>query len=124
MRAQRWMLTDSRPPFLQSIRPFIGGFTLVAWAWGTWWIPLLLLFGCWKYGVRRLPLTYTPLFWSVVFPLGMYALASLRLSLATDFPQLRIISSLVVWIALAAWIATAAGLALQLRRGAEVAPPA
>jgi tellurite resistance protein TehA-like permease len=48
--------------------------------------------------------------WSLVFPLGMYALASLRLSLAADFPPLRAISFSMVWIALAAWAATSAGL--------------
>jgi tellurite resistance protein TehA-like permease len=46
-----------------------------------------------------------------VFPLGMYALASLRLSLATDFPPLHSISLMMVWVALAAWLATAVGLA-------------
>ena len=46
-----------------------------------------------------------------MFPLGMYGLASLRLSLAADFPPLRAISSAMVWIALVAWVATAAGLA-------------
>jgi tellurite resistance protein TehA-like permease len=76
------------------------------WAWATWWIPLLLLFGIWKHGVRRIPLTYTPMFWSLVFPLGMYALASLRLSLAADFLPLRTISQAMVWIALAAWATT------------------
>jgi len=106
------ILSDTHLPFLQSMRPFIDGVTLIMWAWGTWWIPLLLLFGIWKHGVCRVPLTYTPMLWSLVFPLGMYALASLRLSLATDFPPLRSISLLMVWIALAAWIATVIGLAL------------
>lgn len=100
------ILTDSGMPFLNSMRPFIDGVTLVMWAWATWWIPLLLLFGIWKHGIRRVPLTYTPMFWSLVFPLGMYALASLRLSLAADFSPLRTISQAMVWIALAAWAAT------------------
>jgi tellurite resistance protein TehA-like permease len=104
------ILTDSGMPFLQSMRPFIDGVTLMMWAWATWWIPLLLLFGIWKHGVCRVPLIYTPMFWSLVFPLGMYALASLRLSLATDFPPLRAISRAMVWIALAAWAITALGL--------------
>jgi tellurite resistance protein TehA-like permease len=52
------------------------------------------------------------MFWSLVFPLGMYALASLRLSLAADFPPLRAISYSMVWVALAAWVATSAGLAI------------
>ena len=105
------ILTDSALPFLQSMRPFIDGVTLIMWAWGTWWIPLLLLFGIWKHGVCRVPITYTPMLWSLVFPLGMYALASLRLSLATDFPPLHSISLMMVWVALAAWLATAIGLA-------------
>ena len=106
------LLTDSTLPFLRSMRPFIDGVTLIMWAWGTWWIPLLLLFGIWKHGVCRVPVTYTPMLWSLVFPLGMYALASLRLSLATDFPPLHSISLMMVWVALAAWLATASGFAL------------
>jgi tellurite resistance protein TehA-like permease len=82
------------------------------WAWGTWWIPLLVLFGIWKHGVCRVPLSYTPMLWSLVFPLGMYALASLRLSLASDFPPLRSVSLTMVWVALGAWAATAMGLTL------------
>ena len=106
------ILSDTALPFLQSMRPFIDGVTLIMWAWGTWWIPLLILFGIWKHGVCRVPITYTPMLWSLVFPLGMYALASLRLSLASDFPPLRSISLTMVWVALAAWAATALGLAL------------
>ena len=87
------------------------------WVWATWWIPLLLLFGIWKHGVRHVPLEYTPMLWSLVFPLGMYALASLRLSLAADFPPLRAISSAMVWVALAAWVATAAGLVAACWQG-------
>ncbi len=87
------ILADTGIPFLHAMRPFIDGITLIVWAWATWWIPLLLLFGIWKHGVCRIPLTYTPLFWSIVFPLGMYSLASMRLSLATDFPPLRAISA-------------------------------
>ncbi|HET9716745.1 MAG TPA: tellurite resistance/C4-dicarboxylate transporter family protein [Pseudolabrys sp.] len=106
------ILTDGTLPFLRSMRPFIDGVTLIMWAWATWWIPLLLLFGIWKHGICRIPITYSPMLWSLVFPLGMYALASLRLSLATDFPPLRSISLAMVWIALAVWAATAAGFAI------------
>ena len=83
------ILTDNGIPFLTAMRPFIDGLTLIMWAWATWWIPLLMLFGIWKHGVCRVPINYTPMLWSLVFPLGMYSLASLRLSLAADFPPLR-----------------------------------
>jgi tellurite resistance protein TehA-like permease len=93
--------------FLQAMRPLVDGVTLVMWAWATWWIPMLLLLGIWKHGVRRVPLKYSPMLWSLVFPLGMYALASLRLSLAADLPPLRTVSVAMIWVALAAWTATA-----------------
>ena len=110
------ILTESGVPFLHSMRAFIDGMTLMMWAWATWWIPLLLVFGIWKHGVRRVPVAYTPMFWSLVFPLGMYALASRRLSLAADFPPLRTIAVGMVWIALAAWAVTATSLARAIAR--------
>jgi len=112
------LLTGSHVAFLQSIRPFVEGVTLILWAWGTWCIPLLLLFGVWKHMVRRAAVAYTPLFWSLVFPLGMYALASLRLSLVMEFPPLAVISAAMIWVALAAWAVTALGLAQQTWRAA------
>ncbi len=111
------ILTDSGLPFLQAMRPFMDGVALIMWAWATWWIPLLLLFGIWKHGVCRVPITYTPMLWSLVFPLGMYALASLRLSLAADFAPLRAISQAMVWVSLAVWAATLAGLLVAAWRG-------
>jgi tellurite resistance protein TehA-like permease len=58
--------------------------------------------------------------WSLVFPLGMYALASRRLSLAGDFAQLNTISNMMLWISLAVWTATIAGLAVALWRSFAV----
>ena len=104
------ILGGSAIPFLRSMRPFIDGMTLIMWAWGTWWVPLLLLLGIWKHAVCREPLTYTPMLWSLVFPLGMYSLASLRLSLVADFLPLQLLSHAMAWIALVAWMTTAAGL--------------
>lgn len=125
------IMSDTGVPFLISMRPFIDGVTLIMWAWATWWIPLLLLFGIWKHGVHRAPLVYTPMLWSLVFPLGMYALASLRLSLASEIAALKTIAEAMVWVALAAWAATASALAGSVWRGLRthsgpgrgVAPP-
>ena len=107
------IMVDSQLEFLRSMRGFVDGVTLITWAWATWWIPLLVLLGIWKHGVHRAPIRYTPMLWALVFPLGMYALASLRLSLAVDVPVLASISVMMVWIALATWAATAVGLAVS-----------
>jgi tellurite resistance protein TehA-like permease len=103
-------------PFLLAMRPLVDGVTLVMWAWATWWIPMLLLLGIWKHGIRRVPLKYTPLLWSLVFPLGMYAVASLRLSQAARLPPLTTMSQAMTWIALAAWTATALAFAHACRQ--------
>jgi tellurite resistance protein TehA-like permease len=98
--------TDTSQPFLRLLRPVVGGVTLFTWVWAAWWIPLLLLLEIWKHGVRRAPLTYTPLWWCLVFPLGMFAVASFRLSLAADFPALRPISQAMLFLAFVTWVVT------------------
>lgn len=103
------ILTDPRMPFLLALRPFVDGTTLILWAWSTWWIPLLLIFGIWKYLVRKEPLVYHAMFWSLVFPLGMYSLATYRLSLAADFPPLQWVPRIMLWVALGAWALTMTG---------------
>lgn len=107
---------DSGLAFLQSIRPLVSGVTLALWAWGTWWIPLLLLLGIWKHGVRRVPIDYRPVLWSIVFPLGMYAVATLRLSRLAEVARLAPWSTAMTFIALAAWAATAAALLIASYR--------
>jgi tellurite resistance protein TehA-like permease len=104
------------PDFLHAMRPFVDGASFTLWAWGTWWIPLLVMFGIWKHGVRRIPLTYTPMLWSIVFPLGMYAVASDRLSVADDYPPFQALAHLMAWVALAAWFATTAALIVASAR--------
>jgi tellurite resistance protein TehA-like permease len=101
-------------PFLQSLKPFFSAVTLAVWAWATWWIPLLVLIGLWKHGLHRLPIRYTPMLWSMVFPLGMYAAATLRLSRLADVPALMTWSQTMAWVALAAWAATALALVASL----------
>jgi tellurite resistance protein TehA-like permease len=96
-------------PGFRLMQPLIDGVCLALWSWATWTIPLLILLGIWKHGVRRVPIAYTPLMWSIVFPLGMYAVATLRLAPVVEVAFLRSLSEIVIWIALAAWAATIAG---------------
>jgi tellurite resistance protein TehA-like permease len=113
------VMSNGGLPFLLSLRPFIDGVTFAMWAWATWWIPLLVLLGIWKHGVHCVPLRYTTTLWSMVFPLGMYAVASHRLSLVAQVPALQSLSRAMVWIALAAWSATAFGLVVASWRSAR-----
>lgn len=104
------------PSFLQSMNPFVSSVSLIAWGWGTGWIPLLAIFGIWKHMVRGFPLTCGLGLWSMVFPLGMYAVTTYRLSLAGNLVLLGMLSRLTAWIAAATWLATALGLLRARRR--------
>jgi tellurite resistance protein TehA-like permease len=113
---------DARLPFLAMQRPFIDGATMMLWAWATWWLPMLVIFGLWKHGANRLPVRYEPTMWSLVFPLGMYAVASARLGLAAEFPPLHWIAQIMIWVALAAWALVLAGLVRRVLNVLSHAP--
>lgn len=95
--------------------PFLAGTTLLAWGFATWWIPLLLAIGIWRHGVQRVPLRYDPQYWSLVFPLGMYAASTFRLEAALDVGLPSGIATMTFWIAAAAWTVTAIGMAGSAR---------
>jgi tellurite resistance protein TehA-like permease len=105
------LIAGSGTPFLRAVEPFLDGVTLALWAWATWWIPLLVLIGVWKHVIHGVPIAYSTKLWSIVFPLGMYTVATLRLSRVADIPELASWSLITVWIAFAAWVATFIGLA-------------
>ena len=103
-------------PFLQSLLPFIKGFTVLYWATGTWWIPMLVVLALWRYVYTRFPLKYDPLYWGAVFPIGMYAASTSEMIEAMEFPFLGFLPQVFLYIGLAAWTAAFAGLVLDLLR--------
>ena len=88
---------------LTEMRPFVVGFSVVLWSFGTWFIPRLVLFGLWRYFVRGYSWGYEPKLWSVVFPLGMYTVASVTLGRAADFGFMTALADAWLWVGVAAW---------------------
>ena len=110
--------TAHTSPLLTSLLPFVKGFTLLYWATATWWIPMLLVLGVWRYFLRKVPLTYDPLYWGVVFPLAMYTTATFRLSEALGATFLLPLTRVMIGAALTAWLMTFLGLVMDLMRAA------
>jgi tellurite resistance protein TehA-like permease len=101
---------------LEEILPFLKGFTLFFWAAGTWWIQLLVILGIWRHLHKHFPLAYDPLYWGMVFPLGMYTVCTLQLSKALALDFLLFIPRAFIFVALAAWLITFMGLVHSLVR--------
>lgn len=110
------ILSADSQPLLAELVPFLKGFTLFFWTTASWWIPLLLILGVWRHGVRHFPMRYDPQYWGMVFPLGMYTTCTIRLSQALDLPFLLAIPRLFIYLAIVAWLVALAGLFVHLAR--------
>ena len=118
LAGSRLISNASEAPFLYSLLPFLKGFTIFFWATGTWWVPMLLLLGLWRYIYKRFPLKYDPLYWGAVFPLGMYSASTHEMVRVMALDFLGFLAPVFLYAALAAWATAFIGLAGQLvRRG-------
>jgi tellurite resistance protein TehA-like permease len=108
------MLSTKDWEYLRDFQIFIRGFTLLFWATGTWWIPLLAIVGFWRHVVERVPITYDPQYWALVFPLGMYAVATLTFADAAGLPFLLIIPHIGVYVAMLTWLMTFGAMVFKL----------
>ena len=108
------LIDAERSRLLRGLIPFLEGFTLFFWATGTWWIPMLVILGLWRHVYKGVKLAYDPLYWGVVFPLGMYTVATFQLANATGLAFLMAIARGFVYVALAAWAIAFVGLLADL----------
>ncbi|HUY23685.1 MAG TPA: tellurite resistance/C4-dicarboxylate transporter family protein [Candidatus Saccharimonadales bacterium] len=94
------------PALVDLVGPTVAGVSVMFWAFGTWWFPLLVVLTIWRAGGRAGLRSYDPNLWSVVFPLGMYSVASMALGRALHTAALTMVGTYESWVALAAWTLT------------------
>ena len=102
-------------PLLRATAGFVEGACFTLWAFGTWWMPLLVVLGLWRHVWRRWPLRYDPALWSVVFPLGMYSAATLSFGRVARLGFMVPLSRAMFWVAVASWTAVAAAFLVRAR---------
>ncbi|GAA4885962.1 tellurite resistance/C4-dicarboxylate transporter family protein [Serinicoccus chungangensis] len=105
-------------PMIDVTRDLVAGMSVVFWAFATWLIPVLIAAGVWRHFLRRIPLVYQPTLWSMVFPLGMYAVAGIYLGRADRLPVVEFVGTHWFWVALLAWVLVAAGMIRSIWRSA------
>lgn len=91
-------------PMVAVTRDLIAGLAVVMWAFATWLIPVLVAAGWWRHVRRRVPLRYEATLWSIVFPLGMYAVAGIYLGRADHLPVVEAVGRVELWVAFAAGV--------------------
>jgi tellurite resistance protein TehA-like permease len=90
-------------PLVEVTRDLIAGLAVVFWAFATWLIPVLVAAGWWRHVRRRVPLRYEATLWSIIFPLGMYAVAGIYLGRADQLPVVEMVGRIELWVAFVAW---------------------
>lgn len=90
--------------------------TIVTWVGATLWIPLLIYFGLHRITQRPDALQLTGAWWSLVFPLGMYSVATDAMAAEVGVRSMQTISLVFFWDAFAVWLIVAVAGLLRLRR--------
>ena len=84
--------------------------TLVLWAAASLWIPVLLYAEIWRVDQRPGSLRFAGVWWSAVFPLGMYSSATFATGAELGLRALATISLVLFWISVIVWALVAVGL--------------
>lgn len=86
-----------------NVEPILDAATVMFWSFATWLLPMLILAFCWRHFVRGISLAYDVSLWSMVFPLGMYAVASVHLGQVEKLPWVEHIGRVELWLSFAIW---------------------
>lgn len=111
-------------PMVNATRGLVAGTSVLFWCFATWLIPPLVAAGWWRHRTHQVPLTYDATLWSMVFPLGMYAVAGIYLGKADHLPVVGTIGFAELWVALAVWVAVAVAMVAHVWRTVVVGPAA
>ncbi|WP_240673191.1 tellurite resistance/C4-dicarboxylate transporter family protein [Aequorivita ciconiae] len=107
--ANKWII-------INELLPFIKGLTLLFWAIGTWWIPIMVLLGIWRHFIKKIPVKYVSHYWGMVFPLGMYTVCTLKLSQSFELSFLMVIPKAFLIFSLITWIIVFIGMIFKIIR--------
>lgn len=109
-------------PMVEATRGLIAGLAVVFWAFATWLFPVLVAAGWWRHVHRHIPLRYEATQWSIVFPMGMYAVGGIYLGKADRLPLVGQIASVELWFALAVGALAFGAMLIHVARTVFLAP--
>lgn len=93
-------------PTFAEVTSFAKTISILSWTIATWWIPIVFILEIRRHLYQPNSFKYQSAYWSMVFPLGVYTVCTIRLAEALSFPSLRPIAEKFIFIALAIWLVT------------------
>lgn len=106
------LMEDS--PTVNATRELIAGLAVLFWAFATWLYPALIAAGIWRHVVHKVPLRYDASLWALVFPVGMYGVASITLAQADTIPAIGVIGTVELWFAVVVWASVFIAMVIHL----------
>ncbi|MGI9157329.1 MAG: tellurite resistance/C4-dicarboxylate transporter family protein [Marmoricola sp.] len=106
-------MTDA--PMAVATRGLVAGLAVVAWAFATWLIPVLVAAGWWRHVGQGIPVRYDATLWSMIFPLGMYGVAGIYLGQADRLPLVGRVGVVELWFAMGAWLVVTLAMGAHVR---------
>lgn len=103
-------------PMVDATRTLIAGTVVVFWSFCVWLIPMLVGAGVWRHIVHRIPLKYVPTLWSIVFPVGMFAVASINLGRVDKLPVVEAVGDVALVVATIVWFAVFCAMLLAMAK--------
>lgn len=93
--------------------------TVVTWVVATLWIPPLIYFGLHRISRRPEVLQFTGVWWSLVFPLGMYSAATHAMADELGVRAMQTVSLVFFWNAFAVWLIVVVAGLLRIRQASQ-----
>lgn len=110
--AGHYIHQQSRDGLASAVYPVM----VTAWAIATLWIPPLIYFGLHRVEQRPRLLRFTGSWWTLVFPLGMYSVATQLMASEIHVRALQTVALVFFWDALLAWTIVAVAGLLRIPR--------
>ncbi|WP_084626597.1 tellurite resistance/C4-dicarboxylate transporter family protein [Demequina aurantiaca] len=108
-------------PMVDVASAIIGGTVVIFWCIAAWLIPMLLGAGVWRHWIHKVPLRYVPTMWSMVFPMGMFAVASISLGQLDALPIVENIGKVSLVVAVTVWTMAMIGMLRRISWTARAA---
>ncbi len=103
-------------PMVDATRTIIAGTVVIFWSFCVWLIPMLVGAGFWRHVRQRVPLVYLPTLWSMVFPIGMFAVASVNMGRVDRLPVVEAIGHVMVGVAVLVWLTVFVAMLVRIAR--------